>query len=751
MEENKLNELNEQLAKVLDLQQKLSLEIMSLKNRLDAEQRKTISAPFKEVVQEEISSVLTDKEEKASFQTINKGKEAAFSKEHPKATTVKSKASGNLEAFVAGDLFSKIGIGILILGASIGIKYAYDHFLISNWAKIIFAYLGSMAVGMVGLYLKKKYHQLSAVIVGGSLSLLFLTTYFAADYYQLISFPVAFIMMLVWMALTIFVAFHYDIEYIALIGLVGSYATPVLLNQNNGKLGLFFSFLSLLNVGILFISYRKNWKSLYYVAFLATSLIFFAILSESTARNALPLGIWLLFAVIYYFTFAGISWSFIQQNKEIRRWDELAILLTSNMFSIGISYNLLNHFLAESADYYVAGICTGVAALNAMLVIASFRQSAHLSTISLLLGITFISLTSGLVFALNLNALIIALALEILLVCRVAKHFNLKSFSVFAVFGSIVLIVMTLLYLFFGDSLLYGINEDRKIRYVEVAIVGLLFFLNHLSFRVKEGETLSKEFTLLKVQSLVSSYIIIYCCVLKGMFEFRFTENGNAIVGIIVVWTNLFSYLIYRFIHPKFKITELENFFVFTFHVLLFFNLILFSLHNSDIVYRGSGYDTSYTNYLFWRILMYISFALIVAEIFKGYKKKNSFGMPKFMMTIFMVILFWITSLDIYKFQDFLGLERFNRFGISIYMMIYSVAVVYLGFRNELVYFRKLGLIFMLLTLCKLFLIDLILLGTGGKAIVLIVFGIIMLLTSYLYNRYKEILIGSEEIRGEHK
>lgn len=751
MEENKLNELNEQLAKVLDLQQKLSLEIMSLKNRLDVEQRKTTIVPSQEIVQEEINLASTDAEEKASFQTAIKEKETTSSEEHLKATTVKSKASGNLEAFVAGDLFSKIGIGILILGASIGIKYAYDHFLISNWAKIIFAYLGSMAVGVVGLYLKKKYHQLSAVIVGGSLSLLFLTTYFAADYYQLISFPVAFIMMLVWMVLTIFVAFHYDIEYVAVIGLVGSYATPILLNQNNGKLGLFFSFLSLLNAGILFVSYRKNWKSLYYVAFLATSLIFFTILSESPARNALPLGIWLLFAVIYYFTFAGISWSFIQRNKEIRRWDELTILLTSNMFFIGISYNLLNHFSAENADYYAAGICIGIAALNAVLVIVSFRQSAHLSTISLLLGITFISLTSGLVFALNLNALIIALALEILLVCRVAARFHLKSFSVFAVFGGIVLVVLTLFYLFFGDSLLYTINEDQENRYVEVAIVGLLFFVNHLSFRVKEGETLGKEFTLLKVQSLVSSYIIIYFCVLKGMFGFRFTENGNAFIGIVVVWTNLFSYLIYRFIQPKFKITELENFFVFIFHVLLFFNLILFSLHNSDIVYRGSGYDTSYTNYLFWRILMYISFALIVAEIFKGYKKKSSFGMPKFIMTIFLVILFWITSLDIYKFQDFLGLERFNRFGISIYMMIYSVAVVYLGFRNALVYFRKLGLIFMLLTLCKLFLIDLILLGTGGKAIVLIVFGVIMLLTSYLYSRYKEILIGSEEIRGGYK
>jgi|GEM_PF-1230729 len=751
MEENKLNELNEQLAKVLDLQQKLSLEIMSLKNRLDAEQRKTTVVPSQEIAQEEIKSESTDGEGKASFQTVMKEKEIPFSKEEPKATTVKSKASGNLEAFVAGDLFSKIGIGILILGASIGIKYAYDHFLISNWAKIIFAYLGSMAVGVVGLYLKKKYHQLSAVIVGGSLSLLFLTTYFAADYYQLIPFSVAFIMMLVWMALTIFVAFRYNIEYIAVIGLVGSYATPVLLNQNDERLGLFFSFLSLLNAGILFISYRKSWKLLYYVAFLATSLIFFTILSESPARNALPLGIWLLFAGIYYLTFAGISWSFIQRDKEIRRWDELAILLASNMIFIGISYNLLNHFLPENADYYAAGICIGVAALNAVLVVVSFRQSAHLSTISLLLGITFISLTSGLVFALNMNALIIALALEILLVCRVATRFNLKSFSVFAVFGSIVLVVMTLFCLFSDDFFMYGMNRSRVNHYAEVAVVGLLFFVNHFSFRVKEGEILGKEFTLLKVQSLTSSYIIIYFCVLKGMFEFRFTENGNAIVGIIVIWTNLFSYLIYRFIQPKFKITEMENLFVFVFHALLFFNLVLFSLHNSDIVNRGNGYDASYTNYLFWRILMYISFALIVAEIFKGYKKKSSFGMPKFMMTIFLIILFWITSLDIYRFQDFLGLERFNRFGISIYMMIYSVVIVYLGFRNELVYFRKLGLIFMLLTLCKLFLIDLILLGTGGRAVVLIVFGVIMLLTSYLYNRYKEILIGSEEIRGEHK
>ena len=59
-------------------------------------------------------------------------------------------------------------------------------------------------------------------------------------------------------------------------GLVGAYAIPFLISQNNDKAHLFFLYITLINVGIVFLSIKKNWKPVGRVAQVITWVLFIA-------------------------------------------------------------------------------------------------------------------------------------------------------------------------------------------------------------------------------------------------------------------------------------------------------------------------------------------------------------------------------------------------------------------------------------------------------------------------------------------
>src|SRR5687768_9200101 len=105
---------------------------------------------------------------------------------------------------------------------------------------------------------------------------LYFTTYAAFVYYQLLSFSAAFIFMIFLTVYTVYEAIRYNRQEIALLGLVGAYAIPFLISQNNDRADLFFLYITLINIGIVFLSIKKNWKPVGRVAQGITWLLFIA-------------------------------------------------------------------------------------------------------------------------------------------------------------------------------------------------------------------------------------------------------------------------------------------------------------------------------------------------------------------------------------------------------------------------------------------------------------------------------------------
>ena len=199
----------------------------------------------------------------------------------------KHRTSQEWEWLIGGKLLNRIAAVALVLGVSFFLKYAIDRNWISEWMQIGIG-IAAGAVLLVGAArMHTKGFQIFAQgLVGAGIAILYLSVYASFNFYSLVSQPVAFLMMGTVTIVTFYQAFRYDSLVVSLLGWAGGFATPFLLSTGEAHAAGLFSYLALLDVGILaIIAVRKQWFALLPLAFAATYLIFIIWLDSTGGRG----------------------------------------------------------------------------------------------------------------------------------------------------------------------------------------------------------------------------------------------------------------------------------------------------------------------------------------------------------------------------------------------------------------------------------------------------------------------------------
>ena len=205
------------------------------------------------------------------------------------------------ERFIGENLFSKIGIGIILIGVFIGVKYSIDHNLISPAMRLVLGYLTGVALFVTGAVLKKKYENFSAVLVSGAMAIFYFVTFIAYSVFDFFPQSLTFILMFLFTAFTVLASLSYNQVVIALIGLVGSYAVPFLLSNNSGRVDILFAYTAIINIGVLVLSFYKRWNSLLISAFLFTWVLLLS--TWELADNEVYFSAFLTFNFVTFATF----------------------------------------------------------------------------------------------------------------------------------------------------------------------------------------------------------------------------------------------------------------------------------------------------------------------------------------------------------------------------------------------------------------------------------------------------------------
>ena len=119
------------------------------------------------------------------------------------------------------------------------------------------AYIAGGILLLLALKLKAKYKAFSAVLLSGAMASLYFTTFAAYSLYDMFPQLVAFGIMVLFTAFTVYAATVYALEVIGVVGLVGAYAVPMLLSDGSGKILIMFSYMLIINIGILVLSFKK--------------------------------------------------------------------------------------------------------------------------------------------------------------------------------------------------------------------------------------------------------------------------------------------------------------------------------------------------------------------------------------------------------------------------------------------------------------------------------------------------------------
>lgn len=253
---------------------------------------------------------------------------------------INEKQSGHsLEDFIGTNLISKIGILITIIGIFIGAKYAIDKDLVSPAVRIAGGYCSALILVAIGLWLKARYAQFSAVLVGGGIAVAYFITYSAFSFYHLLSQPLAFVCMLLTTVAAVALALWYNQQVIALLGQVAAYAIPLLLSDGTGNIAVMFTYIALINAGLMYLSFHKDWKLLYRLAFIITWAMY-AYWIFIRGGRPLPYVVGLSFLSVQFLTFYCTFLSYKVFKKVLYQRAEVAVLLINALLYFGLGFGL---------------------------------------------------------------------------------------------------------------------------------------------------------------------------------------------------------------------------------------------------------------------------------------------------------------------------------------------------------------------------------------------------------------------------
>ena len=778
MDPQKINELEQRIGNLLYRQSVVYNEIKQLENELAELKRQSnfSSVSAANTVKTPVERPTETLAEKAAEKPVITAPTAP----KPQISAPKinlPKQPSDLEKIIGESWINKIGILIVVIGVAIGAKYSIENELISPLTRIILGYLVGIGLLGFGIKLKPKFEGYSAVLVSGAISIFYFITYFAYSFYDLIPQALAFVMMLIFTAFTVFTAIKYNRVVIAHIGLIGAYAVPFLLSSGSGRVDILFSYMLIINLGILFISIKKDWKSLHYSAFFFTWMIYGSWFADKSFDSGLQgyeaLGIG--FATAFFLVFYGVSlFNNIISKEKLDKVNIILILLNSFIY-FGFGYGIFNgHSILDS---YLGLFTLFNAAIHfAVLFFIKSKKLADSTLFYSTLGMVFTFITIAIPIQLDGNWVTLMWTAQGAILFWLGKTKNIPIYEKISLpilglaflsfledwerysyavdldihaFWNINFLTGIFAVLGYGSTVYlsrkYPDTEDEKFNpfnaiksfYLPALLVltAYLTFRNEIgyffdywyestSLKGKEiGET--DEFSLYNydIEIFKNIYLLVYSLIFfGGMALLNFYKFKNKILGVSAIAIGL----LVLFAAQTFGVGELGE------------------LRYSYINGHYSKYFDVSINYILVRYLLWGATGFTLWAIFKNAKSYiENVKFHIFLEAVIHISILNFLSNELVTWLDIAGYQDIFKLGLSILWSVYSLILVSLGIYKKKKHLRIFALVLFGITLAKLFLYDISNLSTISKTIVLIILGLLLLIISFLYNKFKD-KIGDE-------
>ncbi len=684
------------------------------------------------------------------------------------SNTAETKKAFDTEAFIGGNLINKIGILILIIGLGLFVKYAIDNGYFPPIMRLSLSFLAGLTLVGIGYRLKPKYKTYSAVLFSGGMVVLYFSAYSGHAYYDPILIPraTAFILMVVFTVVTVLAAMIYNLQIIALLGLVGAYTVPLLLSDDSGNYKLFLSYIAIINTGVLLVAIRKNWRLTLYLAFTLTWLIlsYWILTNEYIVES--ETGIAWLFNVIFFLTFyiALIAHNLLK-DKQIT-FDNI-VLITINAF---IFYCIgLVLFENSGLDHYqgLFTLCNGV--LHLGVAFGLFKKLGDKQLFYAVSGLFWVFLTAAIGIQFGAEVSAILWLGEAALLFGLSRRFKIQHYEIIALFVffiGIAVLFQTWSIAYYNSPVHHTllINKYFLVSVLSLLMTGAMVWI-HNTWEEKEG--IAPVFSRIISGAFIG---ILYFSLFNEIFhqfdqvfinsEIESTKNWD-ILNFRTIWLINYSFLfamgLMLFNRFYFKGQIFGGFvgMVTAFVILSFLTGGIFSLNDLRTSYLNPDLNPLFETTTYWIWIRYISYLFLAAALYGLYKLLNTFESIKDLKTYFQLgvylIILVVLSTELTTFMTMaVGVDTrslTHKVGFSILWAMYSLLMIIVGFRKRSKLLRIAGIILFAFTLVKVFFVDLIDISTESRILLFVAIGVLLLITSYFYQRYRDVLIGDDDER----
>jgi len=662
----------------------------------------------------------------------------------------------DLEKFIGENLANKVGIGILVLGIGFFVKYAIDQEWINEIGRVFIGILcGGILIG-VAHRMRKTFAAFSSVLVGGGIAILYLTIFIAFHEYQLFSQAAAFILMVIITGFTILLSLAYNRIELAILAILGGFGSPFMVSTGEGNYVVLFTYVLILDVGMLVLAYYKKWNLVNIIAYIFTLLLFGSWLGARLDGNNISMIVGaIIFATLFYLVFFAMN--IVNNIKERTPFEtiEISMLLSNTFLYYAAGMVILNN---EHGEMFKGLFTASLGIFNfvfAYLLYKNERVDKKLVFLLIGLVLTFISLAAPI--QLEGNHITLFWSAEAVLLLWLSQKSGIKLMKIVSVIVMGLMIISLIMdwgqvYFDYTQSLNIIFNKGYITSIVSLAslVLTLYFLKNETSESVIPVNGYRAAITLVGVLAAYFANLLeLRFHLIHGQFELSAQEI------IIGSYSMLFIVLLQVFekklkVHDEFKpLFALWGVLGIVAYLFFYHNQII-DARNAMLAGKASALGFGF-HYLYLIVLLIVSvFSLKRTQTLDEFNQKTyniySWFYVAFYIFIASAELDHTVVLIAYSLTGSIDhiLSQNHKIGFPILWGITSFLLIAIGLKQKLKHLRIISLSLFLLTLLKLFLVDIRGISEGGKIAAFISLGVLLLIVSFMYQRLKKIILADE-------
>jgi uncharacterized membrane protein len=676
----------------------------------------------------------------------------------PSATIVAPKNT-DIEKFIGENLISKIGIAILVLAIGFFVKYAIDKDWIGPASRVAIGLLsGSILIGLAHR-LRRQYTAFSSILVGGGIGVFYFTITLAYHQFHLIGQTTAFLIMIVITAFATLLSLLYNRQELAIIALVGGFAAPFMVSNGSGHYVSLFTYMALLNCGLLVIAYFKKWRLLNVLAFAFTMLIFsvWMVTQWFDGSGSLrPYRHGFIFASIFYLQFFILSFAHHLTHKtKFIAQDFILLLLNTFFYAVWGLFCLDFMGNTDQRGFFSAAI--GIFNLLASRVmLRGLKRDTTILYLLIGITLTFISLAAPL--QLHGNYITLFWASEAVLLFWLFTRSKISLLQI----GSLLVWVAMLISLLMDWTTIYlGHSASLPIVFNKGVATGLYaaaatFVLMLLRRRYTAMHTSPGSGSILPGPSVLYAVAVILFYisgVLEIIYQFQIRFPDTTVHHL---YFYLFTVILIAGLHygsgrsQRLHIQKNVLLTLSSVSVLLYLLLIPGVYYAQAYLLAADGATLHFSAHWLGVIvligLIVTSFRSLLQTDEKGTRLVAEELTWVFCITAVLLITIethLLINALFYDGRDSLAAlrETFVRAVMPVLWGLCSFVLMWMGMRYRYKNLRIISLVLFGLTLFKLFVFDIRNISPAGKIIAFFCLGVLLLLVSFMYQRLKKMII----------